>query len=105
LAATSPVLATQLLHDENKKVMKLSVDFELLQEMINFIYNGKVEDQGKSAKLLAVADQFKMHRFKKYCEKRLYESFSVENAIDSLKLSDQHNAEQLKEGCFEFIKK
>jgi speckle-type POZ protein len=105
LAACSPVLATQLLQDKNMKVLKLSVDFELLEEMINFIYDGQVEDQEKIAKLLAVADQFKMDRLKKYCEKNLFENLSVENAIDSLKLSDKHNAKQLKEECLEFIKK
>ncbi len=104
LVARSSVLAEQI--EENQNVLELDdLEFEVAEEMINFIYDGEVKDIEKYAKpLLEAAEEFKIERLKKYCEKYLCENLCVENAIDILKLSTKCHAEELKGECADFIR-
>jgi hypothetical protein len=82
------------------------LEFEIAEEMINFVYNGKVKDMEKYAKdLLKTGKRFLMDKLKTYCEKYLFENLSAENAIETLKLSAKCHAEELTDECFDFILK
>jgi speckle-type POZ protein len=104
LAANSPMFAEVV---ENQNYLRLHYfEFEVVEEMVNFIYDGKVSDMGRFAKpLLEVADKFKINRLKVYFEKYLYEDLWIENAIETLKLSAKCHAEELKDECIDFIQK
>jgi speckle-type POZ protein len=105
LAASSPILAKKL--HENQNILELKdLEFEIAEEMVNFIYDGKVRDMENYAeRLFETADKFKMDRLKVYCEKYLFENLTIENAIETLKLSAKCNAEELKEESLDFIRK
>jgi speckle-type POZ protein len=104
LAANSPMFAELV---ENQNYLRLhDFEFEVAEEMINFIYDGKVSDMGRFAKpLLKAADKFEINRLKVYCEKYLYENLCTLNAIETLKLSAKCHAEELKDECIDFIQK
>ncbi len=103
LAASSPMFASWI---ENRQYgLKFdNLKFEIVQEMINFIYDGKVKEMGKYApSLLKIADEFKIERLKVFCEKFLDGKLCTLNAIEILKLSARCNAEVLKNECIDFI--
>ncbi len=93
--------------DKNANILEIDdLEFEVAEEMIDFIYDGEVEDMEKYAKpLLEAAEEFKMAHLKIYCEKYLFEKLCIENAIETLKLSAKCHAEELKKECIDFIRK
>jgi hypothetical protein len=103
LAAKSLVFAEKLC--ENQNVLELNgLEFEVAEQMINFIYDGKVRDMEKYAKpLLEAAEKFEIAQLQVYCEKYLYENLCVDNAIETLKLSAKCDSVELKNECADFI--
>jgi hypothetical protein len=106
LAASSSVLCQRLLKLKEGSALELGdLDAEVAEEMINFIYDGKVKEMEKHSKeLLVASEQYDMKRLKKFCEKYFFENLSIENAIETLKLSIKNKAEELKKECLDFIK-
>ncbi len=106
LAASSPVFAVYFVKYPNSLMELEDLEFEVAEQMINFIYDEEVGDMTKYAKpLLEVADELKIETLKVYCEKYLFENLTVENAIEILKLSAKCHAEELKKECIDFIQK
>ncbi len=124
LAATCPALAVRLFdiaenqtavitEDGSKNspmsanILKLDdFEFDVAEEMINFVYDGKIRCMEKYAKpLLEAAEKFKMEKLKVYCEKYFYEKLCLENVIETLKLSAKCHAEELKKECIVFLLK
>jgi hypothetical protein len=106
VAGSSPVLTGRLFDlAENQHVLELEdLEFEVAEEMVNFIYDGKVRCIKRFAKsLLEAANKFELAQLKVYCEKYLSVNLCVENAIKTLKLSAKCHAEELKETCKNFI--
>jgi speckle-type POZ protein len=103
LIASSSVLAEKL--RDNQNVLELDdMEFEVAEELINFIYDGKVKDMEKYAKsLLEAADMFGIKPLKIYCENYLLENLTVDNAIETLKCSAKCNTGMLKIECADFI--
>jgi hypothetical protein len=106
LAASSSVLRQRLLELPEGSALKLNgLDAEVAEEMINFIYDGRVKDMEKHSKeLLVASEQYRMERLKKYCENYFFENLSDDNVFKTLKLSIKTKAEELKEECLEFMK-
>jgi hypothetical protein len=106
LAASSSVFRQSLLELPEGSALELTdLDFEVAEEMINFVYDGRVKENGKHSKqLLMVSEQFDMRRLKKYYEKYFFENLSVENIFETLKLSVKSNAQELRKECLGFIK-
>jgi hypothetical protein len=107
LAASSSVLRRRLLRLKEGSALELNdLDAEVAEEMINFIYDGKVKDMEKHSKdLLMASENFGMKHLKKYCEKHFFENLSIENVFETLKLSIEYRAYELKKECLESIKK
>jgi hypothetical protein len=108
LAASSSVLRERLLKlRQDKNVLELNgLDFEVAEEMINFIYDGKVKDMEKHSKeLLMVSERYGIERLKKFCEKHFFDNLSIENVFETLRLSIKSNGDELKKECLEFIEK
>jgi hypothetical protein len=107
LAANSSVLAESLLKlGKNQNFLELDdLEFEVAEEMVNFIYDEKIKDIENLEPLLEVADRFKIDRLKVYCGKYFYENLNADNAIETLKLSGKCHAQELKNECIDFIRK
>ncbi len=106
LAASSSVLRQRFLElPEGSALELIDLDAEVAEEMINFIYDGKVQDMEKHSKeLLVASEKFGMKHLKKYCENYFFENLSVENVFETLKLSIENKADELKKECLEFMK-
>ncbi len=102
LAARSQVFAAMFEHNmqENlqKKVEIEDFSDEIIGQMIQFMYSGKVQKLRENAKeLLAIADKYDVKGLKVMAEQFLGKNISVENVIETLILADKCNAQKLKE--------
>lgn len=108
LAARSPVFAAMFEHEmkerKQNRVNIVDVNYEILHELLKFIYTGKVENlEIMAGEMLAAADKYALDRLKRLCEKELCANLSTENAVEILILADLHDADQLKVQAVDFI--
>ena len=81
------------------------IDIPAFEEMLRFIYTGKVENLEKWApELLAAADKFEIEDLKRISEKELYDKLSLETAINILMLADMYHAENLIKQALLYMK-
>lgn len=109
LAARSPVAAAMFQHEmkEEKegRVEITDCDFEVLHQVIKYIYMGRAPKLDQMAeKILVAADKYDLARLKAMCEDVLCSKLSVEKAAETLVLADTHNADQLKANALQFIR-
>lgn len=104
MAARSEVFSRMFATDsnfaeaKNGRVKIDDVERDVFQEMLNFIYTGKVENLNQMADdLLAAADKYALSRLKVMCEESLSSNLTPENVASVLILADMHCAKQLKE--------
>ena len=68
-----------------------------VEDMLKYIYGGKIENlEEKATKLLAAADQYDLKLLKKKCEELLCKSLNISNCLDYLILADMHSTDILK---------
>jgi len=108
LAARSTVFSAMFEHEmEERKQNRVTisdVDYDVMKEMLRFIYAGSSPNLDKMADaLLAAADKYNLERLKVMCEQALCANLTVENACDTLILADLHSATQLKQQAIDFI--
>ncbi len=103
LAARSPVFMamfqSNMREKETKKVAIDDFKAEVVSEMLNFIYTGKVsgKDISKIAtELLAAADKYQLELLKKLCEERLCSSLKVTNCVEYLVVGDMYQTFKLR---------
>lgn len=109
LAARCPVFAAMFVHEMKEeregRVEVTDCDFEVLREVVEFIYTGRAPRVNEMAeKVLAAANKYDLGRLKAICEDVLCPKLSVETAAEMLVLADTHNADQLKANVLRFIK-
>lgn len=79
-------------------------EYDIILEMLRYMYSGKVRQLDALAmQLLAAADKYQLDKLKALCEECLCASLTVDNVCDVVVLSDFHSAEQLRHNCIEFI--
>lgn len=107
LAARSPVFASLFRSNPDEEPTRLTipdVDYDVMRELLRFIYTGQPLDLSGVAKdLLVAADFYELNRLKVMCEDALCSSLSIENVVDMLKFANDHKAEQLKAEIFAWI--
>ncbi|KRZ90582.1 Protein maternal effect lethal 26 [Trichinella sp. T8] len=108
LAARSTVFAAMLTHQTHETQMGRLVipdfDFEVISELVRFIYTGRCRRLKElSHDLLVVADKYRVLDLKIRCERVLANSLTVENACDLLVIADTHSASYLKEKALDFM--
>lgn len=108
LAARSPVFSAMFASDMEERLRGRveipDIDFDVLKEMLSYIYTGCAPNMGKMAEaLLAAADKYDLQRLKFMCQDVLCANFTVENTANILVLADMHNAEELKTAAIDFI--
>ncbi|KAH9364052.1 hypothetical protein HPB48_016390 [Haemaphysalis longicornis] len=109
LATRSPVFAAMFEHEmkenEQGRVEITDCDFEVLHEMLQFMYTGRAPKLNEMAeKILVAAEKYDLGRLKAMCEDVLCKKLSVGTAAEMLVLADMQNADQLKANALEFIK-
>ncbi|GMT12644.1 hypothetical protein PFISCL1PPCAC_6389, partial [Pristionchus fissidentatus] len=108
LAARSPVFQAMLEPhtDESRKgrVVIQDIDYEVMQELLHFIYTGKSPNLSSYAlDLLAVADRFQLQGLKDMADQHLRSSLVADTASRNLVYADMHNATELRKDAIQFI--
>lgn len=108
LSSRSPVFSAMFEHqmkENTENVVKIvDMSTEVANELLNFIYSGKVQNLKKVAKdLLAAADKYQMPQLVEMCEEHLMSNLTVDTAPEILVLSHLHKAVKLKTVVVEFI--
>uniref|UniRef100_A0A914ZMV5 BTB domain-containing protein n=1 Tax=Parascaris univalens TaxID=6257 RepID=A0A914ZMV5_PARUN len=108
LSARSPVFAAMLEpHTEefkNKRVNFPDIDYEVMQELLLYMYSGRSPNLSNMAlDLLAAADRFQLPGLKDMADQVLRSGLAVESACRYLVFADMHNARELKADAIKFI--
>jgi hypothetical protein len=114
LGARSPRLAAMIsdveleqpsCSDQLVPILELSdLTAETLQEILRYIYTGKVENlDSLAASLLGAAFKCEMPGLGALCERALLETLEAENVAARLLLADEYGCETLKRGALSFI--
>ena len=75
----------------------------VIDEMLSFVYTGKVKDMNLIAcELLRISDKYFLEGLKSICEDTLCENLSVENVLKILSLADLHNVKTLRTRAVKF---
>uniref|UniRef100_A0A1I8BPF6 BTB domain-containing protein n=1 Tax=Meloidogyne hapla TaxID=6305 RepID=A0A1I8BPF6_MELHA len=108
LGARSPVFAAMFEpHTEEAQKSEVhynDIDFEVMREMLFYIYSGTAPLlQQMALDLLAVADRFQLIGLKEMADQVLRNGLCVDNVCRNLVLADMHNALELKQDALRFI--
>ncbi|KQK17057.1 BTB/POZ and MATH domain-containing protein 2 [Brachypodium distachyon] len=119
LAARSPVFMAEFFgHMKEKSSRRVEIEnmeAPVFKALLHFIYTDKVPEELDQQKpdivgactmaqhLLAAADRYGLDRLKLLCEIKLSAGITVDTAATTLALAEQHDCEQLKAKCMEFI--
>uniref|UniRef100_A0A0N5AJS4 BTB/POZ domain protein n=1 Tax=Syphacia muris TaxID=451379 RepID=A0A0N5AJS4_9BILA len=108
LSARSPVFAAMLEpHTEefkNSKVNFADIEYEVMHELLTYIYSGRSPNLSNMAlDLLAAADRFQLTGLKEMADQVLRSGLTVESACRYLVFADMHNAQDLKLDALKFI--
>ena len=80
------------------------MDSEIFQELLSYMYAGKVKDLEEQAQeILIAANRYEIDGLKFICERMLYTKLTLENVINFMTFADKYNAIFLKDYCFAFI--
>nr|XP_019526175.1 speckle-type POZ protein-like [Aedes albopictus]XP_029729186.1 speckle-type POZ protein-like [Aedes albopictus] len=108
LAIHSPVFDAMLsagMQESRQNVIKIDdFDYEVVQEMLTYIYSDTAPNMHKLAdRLLIAADKYELERLKALCERTLCIKVSVDTAVKYQALAKICNAVQLQRTVAEFI--
>lgn len=107
LAARSPVFQAMLEpHTEESRTARVvigDIDYEVMSEMLNYIYTGRANLSGYALDLLAVADRFQLQGLKDMADQHLRSSLVADTASRNLVYADMHNATELRRDAISFI--
>ncbi|XP_033224523.1 speckle-type POZ protein B-like [Belonocnema kinseyi] len=110
LSSASPVFSRMFSNEMRENLMNqvemTETDPDVFNEMLRYIYTGKVEDLSDVAfDLYELANKYDIVGLRMMCEQCLLNILSVENVIHVLELADCHNASYLKNECIAYIDK
>lgn len=109
LMARCPVFRAMFAHDilrenDNTIVNIEGIKCEIFEELLRFIYAGKVNEIEKIAvDLLVAADKYAVQGLKIMCENLVCEGLTVNNVLKYLRLANTNNARMLKSHAISFI--
>ena len=108
LAAHSPVFMNMFVNDtiENREsILQITdIEFKVFQELLRFIYSGKIESMDIVVNdLLVAADKYSIGGLLRKCEEYLQNIFNVDNIINILLLADNNNAESLRISAIKYF--
>ena len=108
LAAASRVFTAMFQKDrkenQTNQVDVVDVEPQVFQEMLRYIYTGKVDNSDTMApELMAAAEKYQLEQLKNICEGTLADGLSVDNAVDLLIMADTYSAAMLKNKTLDLI--
>ena len=87
------------------KVDLVDLEADTAEDMLTFIYTGKVTDVGeKATNLLDVADKYGISGLKEMSEAALCAKMNIDNVLNMLVLADLHNAPSVKSLALKFVR-
>ncbi|XP_065203292.1 speckle-type POZ protein B-like isoform X4 [Planococcus citri] len=109
LAARSPVFKAMfknnLMENQQNRVEIKDADENVFQEVLRYIYTGKVENLNDIAlELMLIAEKYDLAQLKGMCLKVLGSLLSVNNVVKILIIADLNNAHYLKTQAVEYIR-
>ena len=88
------------------KVDVVDVAPEICEELLHFIYSGKVGDcclKEVARDLFVAAEMYGVLDLKEICEESLCVNMTVGNVLEMMELADLHNAANLRAAALKFI--
>ena len=109
LAQRSSYFDAMLSHDmvesRENKVDLVDLEADTAEDLLTFIYTGKVTDVGeKATNLLDVADKYGISGLKEMSEAALCAKMNIDNVLNMLVLADLHNAPSVKSLALKFVR-
>lgn len=108
LAARSPVFdamfRNNMIENATNVVNITDISQEVFEDMLLYIYSGKIKNPNLAYELILVADKYDLKGLKDICGAILCEQLSKDTAIKMLILAHTHNVDILKKKALEFIK-
>ena len=91
LAARSSVFDAMFTHNMEEKISSrvdiIDLDSETVQDMITYIYSGKVgELDGKATGLLSAAEKYDLRELKQLCEDSLCNNINTDNVLGKIRI-------------------
>lgn len=107
LSLRSPVFSRMFNH-QMKETLTGVVEIEGLEsevffEVLRFIYTNKMVRIDIAREILIAANKYEIADLKLHCETILINELMEKNLFDYFIFSDDHDAKQLKDKCFEFL--
>jgi len=110
LAGRSPVFdamfSPNFKEGTENKVDVVDVAADIFEELLRFIYSGKVGDcclKDVAGDLLVAAEKYGVLDLKELCEEILCANTTVGNVLEMMELADLHNAAKLRAAALKFI--
>jgi len=108
LSARSTVFEAMFTHDmtENRSSLVdiVDLDGDIVNDMINYIYSGRVENLDQKAdRLISAAEKYDLGELKGLCETALCDNINTDNVLDLLVLADLHCASSVRNLALKFI--
>ncbi|KAJ8676301.1 hypothetical protein QAD02_012088 [Eretmocerus hayati] len=108
LATASRVFAACFEHEMREKkdnVVEIDdIEPGVFEELLRFMYTGRVRDlESMAEQLLVAADKYELDSLQDLCGNVMCKSLSVDNAIKYLKFANMHNARDLRQRVIKYI--
>lgn len=108
ICASSPVFTAMFEHATEERregrVEIVDVTYDILKEMLRFIYTGEVDNlETHAEELYEAANKYCLDDLKQLCERTLIKRITTTNVCQYLKLFDMFNSKNMKTKCINFI--
>lgn len=108
LSARSSVFAGMFRHcmteTETNNVEIVDFDFDTMNELLRFVYTGKVKFSPKlTMPLMQAAEKYDLQTLKQMCIKNLKNDINVDNCSEALALADLYSCPELRLPAMDFI--
>uniref|UniRef100_A0A6V7I2R9 BTB domain-containing protein n=1 Tax=Bracon brevicornis TaxID=1563983 RepID=A0A6V7I2R9_9HYME len=92
------------LSESQHSVIRITdVSPEVIEEMLNFMYNDRVDNEDLALELLYLSERYELKRLKAKCQLMCIRNIHQVNAVDLLISADCCNAKELKQQALKFI--
>ncbi|KAG5683135.1 hypothetical protein PVAND_012435 [Polypedilum vanderplanki] len=89
---------------ETKEIKIDDIDSITMQQLINFLYAGKInKNEDMLESVLYAAEKYDIQNLKSICLYQLHKKLSIETVWNTLKIADMYNAELLFFECIGFL--
>lgn len=108
LAARSSVFfalfSSDMIENKENKIEITDVSYDVMKEVLRFLYSGEVKNLNKFKKqLLAAADKYDIEGLKAICERDFQKNINIDNCCEVLKVVQLYNCPNLRSDVVQFI--